>query len=334
MSEYFPLDPFESLEDEISSLNFGLQEDISIKKFEVEFYQFISYICEEYNLEMALEDPIFFGNDIYTSFSSLFSQVFALEEDTHQKLYFISRSLYIYTMYMDGIFDEQEALKIDTWFLVSLLKDHAYVLLNNLFSKSSNFWTFAKKYQRRVIVSTLQERAHWNNPTSYTLDEAFGIASGKASSAQMVTTALACLSHSPELIRPFEKSLDAFFTGLQFRDDLRDWRVDFLAGRYSYLLSQIIKRKGLKKKLELVTLEDLARMIYFTGLAEEILDYAIDYYRQALSYVENLPCTDWKVAIDNSISETSIILRNLKEAKEQEIDRVSKLVIKKENENP
>ncbi len=332
MDKHLPLDPFESLEDEISSLNFGLQDDISIKKSEVEFYQFISQICEEYNLETALQDPIFLGNDIYTSFTYLFSQAFVLDEDTHKKLYFANRSIYLYTMYMDDIFDEQEALKVDAYFLVSLLRDHAYVLLNDLFSKSSDFWVFAKKYQRRVITATLEERTKWNNPTSYSLDEAFKIASDKASTAQMATTALACLSHSPDLIRPFEKSLDAFFTGLQFRDDLKDWRIDFLAGRYSYLLSQIIERKGLKKKLESITLEELARMIYFTGLAEEILDYSIDYYRQSLSYVENIPCTDWKIALDTCISETSVMLRNLKAAKEREIDRVSKLVMLKESE--
>ena len=333
MNENLPLDPFESLENEISSLNFGLQDDISIKKFEVEFYQFMSQICEEYNLEIALQQyPIFLTTDIYTSFTSLFSQAFVLDKDIHKKLYFINRSLYIYTMYMDDVFDEQELLKVDVWFLVSLLRDQAYVLLNDVFPKSSNFWVFAKKYQRRVITATLEERAKWNNPTPYSLDEAFNIASGKASTAQMMTTALACLSESLDLIDPLEKSLDAFFAGLQFHDDLRDWRVDFIAGRYSYLLSQIIERKELHKRLESITLEELARMIYFTGLAEEILGHAIDYYRQALTFVHNVSCTDWKITIDNSISETSIILRNLKEFKEQEIDRVSKLIMEKESE--
>ncbi len=332
MDKHLPSDPFESLEDEISSLNFGLQEDISIKNSEVEFYHFMSQICEEYNLEVVLQNPVFLATDVYTSFTSLFSEVFVLDEDTHKKLYFVNRSLYIYTIYMDGILDEQEAIKADAYFLVSLLRDQAYVLLNDLFPQSSDFWAFAKKYQRRVIAATLDERTKWHNPTSYSLDEAFNIASGKAATAQMMTTALACLSDSPELIRPLEKSLDAFFTGLQFCDDLRDWRVDFIAKRYSYLLTQIIERKGLHEKLESMTLEELARMIYFTGLAEEILDHAIDYSRQALSYVHDVPCTDWKVVIDNSISETSIILRNLKEAKEREIDRVSKLMTKKESE--
>ena len=72
-------------------------------------------------------------------------------------------------------------------------------------------------------------------------------------------------------------------------------------------------------------------MIYFTGLAEEILDHAINYYKRALIFVENIPCTDWKIAIDNNISEASMILHNLKETKEQEIDRVSKLILKKES---
>ena len=333
MSEHLSSAPFESIEDEISSLNFGLQDDISVKKSEVEFYQFISQICEEYNLEVALQKyPIFLATDVYTSFTSLFSQVFVLDENTHKKLYFANRSLYIYTMYMDGVFDEEGALKVDAYFLVSLLRDQAYVLLHDLFPQSSDFWAFGKKYQRRVITTTLEERTKWNNPTPYSLDKAFNIASGKASNAQMMITALACLSDSRELIRPFEKSLDVFFAGLQFRDDLRDWRVDFIAGRYSYLLSQIIKRKGLHERLEFITLEELGRMIYFTGLAEEILDQAIEYYQQALSYIDSVPCTDWKVAIDNSISETTVILRNLKEAKEQEIDRVSKLIIKKESE--
>ena len=333
MNKPLSSDSFESFEDEISSLNFGLQEDISIKNSEVEYYQFMSQICEEYKLESTLQqDPIFLATDVYTSFTSLFSEVFVLDEDKQKKLYFANRSLYIYTMYMDGILDEQEAIKADVYFLVSLLRDHAYALLNELFPQSSDFWAFVKKYQRRVIVATLEERTKWNDPTSYSLDEAFDIASGKAATAQMATTALACLSDSPELIRSFEKSLDAFFTGLQFRDDLRDWRSDFIAGRYSYLLSQIITRKELEEKLESVTLEELARMIYFTGLAEEILNHAIDCYRRALSCVHDVPCTDWKIAIDNSISETSVILRNLKEAKEREIDRVSKLIQTKESE--
>lgn len=327
MSVHLPPDPFESLGNEITSLNFGLQDDISIKKFEVDFYQFMSQICEEYNLDTALQqDPIFFNTDVYTSFTFLFSKAFVLDEDIQKKLYFVNRSLYIYTMYLDDVFDEQEAFKVDVWFLVSLLRDHTYMLLNSLFPQSSHFWTFAKKYQQRLITATLQERTKWNNPTSYSLDEAFNIASGKASTAQMMTTALAYLSDSLGLIGPFEKSLDAFFTGLQFRDDLRDWRADFIAGRYSYLLSQIIDRKGLNKNLESIDLEELGRMIYFTGLAEEILDHVIDYYRQALSYIHNVHCTDWKVAIDKSIYETTIILRNLKDSKEREIDRVSKLI--------
>lgn len=333
MNQPLPSDSFESFEDEISSLNFGLQEDISIKNSEVEYYRFLSQICGEYNLESALQQaPIFLATDVYTSFTSLFSEMFVLDEDAQKKLYFANRSLYIYAMYTDGILDERETIKTDVYFFISLLRDHAYALLNELFPQSSDFWAFAKKYQRRVIAATLEERTKWNDPTSYSLDEAFDIASGKAATAQMMTTALACLSDSPELIEPLEKSLDAFFTGLQFRDDLKDWRADFLAGRYSYLLSQIITRKELKEKLESVTLEELARMIYFTGLAEEILDHAIDQYRQALSRVHDVPCTDWKIAIDNSISETSVILRNLKEAKEREIDRVSQLMQNKESE--
>lgn len=330
VNTHLPSEPFVSIEDEIASLNFGLQDDISIKKSEVEFYQFMSQICEEYGLEVALQQyPIFLATDAYTSFTSLFSQAFVLDEDTQHKLYFANRSLYIYTMYQDSILDEQETLKAEAYFFASLLRDHAFSLLNDLFPPNSDFWAFANKYQRRFIASTLEERAKWNNPSSYSLDEAFDIASGKAATAQMATTALACLSNSSELIRPYERSLDAFFAGLQFRDDLRDWRVDFLAGRYSYLLSQIIERKGLPKKLESITLEELARMIYFTGLAEEMLDHSIDCYRQALSYVHQISCTDWKIAINHSISETSVILRNLKAAKDQEIDRVSKFVIKK-----
>ena len=335
MNTHLPSDPFESLEDEIASLNFGLQDDISIKKTEVEFYQFMSQICEEYNLEAALKQyPVFLSTDVHTSFTSQFSEVFVLDEDTQQKLYFVNRSLYIYTSYMDDVFDERETLKVDAYFLASLLRDHAFGLLNDLFPPCSDFWAFAKKYQRCAIAATLQERTKWNNPTSYSLDEAFDIASGKASTVQMVTTALACLSDSCELIAPLEKSLDAFFTGLKFHNDLKNWRSDFIAGRYSYLLSQIIARKELHEKLESVTLEELARMIYFTGLAEEILDHTIDCYRQALSHVHYVPCTDWKIAIDNSISETSVLLRNLQKHKEQEIDRVSKLVMQKENENP
>ncbi len=335
MNKHLPSDPFESLEDEISSLNFGLQDDLSIKKSEVEFYQFMSQICEEYNLEAALQQyPVFLATDLHTSFTSQFSEVFVLDEDTHQKLYFVNRALYIYTSYMDSVLDDRKTLKADAYFLASLLRDHAFGLLNDLFPPCSDFWAFAKKYQRCAIAATLQERIKWNNPTSYSLDEAFNIASGKAATAQMVTTALACLSNSSELIPPFEKSLDAFFMGLQFHNDLKNWRSDFIAGRYSYLLNQIIERKELHEKLESVTMEELARMIYFTGLVEEILDHSIDCYRQALSYVHQLPCTDWKIAIDRSISETSVLLRNLQKHKEQEIDRVSKLVMEKKNKSP
>lgn len=331
MNTHLPSDPFESLEDEIFSLNFGLQDDISIKKFEVEFYQFMSQICEEYNLQVALQQhPIFLAADVYTSFPSRFAAVFVLDEDTQQKLYFVNRSLYIYTSYMDDVFDERETLKVDAYFLASLLRDHAFGLLNGLFPPSSDFWAFAKKYQRCDISATLQKRTKWNDPTSYSLDEAFNIASGKASTAQMAVTALACLSNSSDLIPALEKSLDAFFIGLQFHNDLKNWREDFMARRFSYLLSQIIDRKELHEKLESVTLEGLARMIYYTGLAEEILDHSIDCYRQALSYVHQVPCTDWKIAVDNSISETSVLLRNLQKHKEQEIDRVSELVMEKQ----
>ena len=227
MNEHLSSDPFESLEDEIASLNFGLQDDISIKKSEIEFYQLVLQICKEYNLEVDLQQyPISLGVDSYTSFISIFSKTFVLDEDIHRKLYFANRLMYIYTIYMDGILDGQEEIKVDAYFLVSLLKDQAYVLLNSLFPQSSDFWTFSKNYQRRFIAATLEERKKWNTLTSYSLDEAFKIASGKAATAQMATTALACLSDSTELIGPFEKSLDAFFTAVQFRDDLKDWRVD------------------------------------------------------------------------------------------------------------
>ena len=331
VNTHLPSEPFVSIEDEIASLNFGLQDDISIKKSEVEFYQFMSQICEEYGLEAALQQyPIFLATDVQASFTSQFSEVFVLDEDTQEKLYFVNRSLYIYTSYMDDVFDEGETLKVDAYFLASLLRDQAFERLNGLFPPSSDFWAFANKYQRRSIAGIRKKRTKWNKPTSYSLDEAFKIASSNASTAQIVTTALACLSGSSELIPTLEKSLEAFFQGLQFHNDLKNWRADFISGRYSYLLCQIIERKELQKKLESVTLEELARMIYFTGLAEEILDHAIDCYRQALSYVHQVPCTDWKITIDNSISEASVLLRNLQRHKEQEIDRVSKLVLKKQ----
>lgn len=329
MDEPQPQFPSNLEADEIVSLNFGSHTDLSIRESEVNYHSRVLDVAKDYGLERALDnEPAFVANDAYCSFPYLFLDAFAdVDEESFDMIYSISRLLYVSTMFLDGVLDHKTTIEQESLLLAILLRERAIDLLNKVSKDSDELWGFFEKYQKEFVRAHVAEsRRNSSHYSPYSLAEFEKIAAGKAAYAKMIPATLALLSRSSTQIGNFEKSIDAFFTAFQLRDDLRDWRLDFSDRQFSFILCKVIDRKALSEKIDSVSVDDVGRMIYFTEIAEQSIELMVSYYQDASAAVEGISCSDWKTAISKSQTECEEMLAKLQNYKEIELKRVSNLV--------
>jgi prenyltransferase beta subunit/geranylgeranyl pyrophosphate synthase len=247
--------------------------------------------------------------DVYSYYPFLFLEAFVESPSPSdlnliRKLNLASCFYFMYLLVSDRLIDEDHSNDPAELVLVSGdLQYKAFQLLAELFPSSSTFWRLFAGFQEQFADAVLEERKnHFRGYHPFFEEDLARIASGKCAVAKTATAALAVLFDKKSLVDPFSLSQDYFHTAFQLADDVRDWRKDYEAKHYSFVLSKVIDVHGLCEQIESTSRPDaelIGKMLYFSGVAESALGMSQTYYDKALTAVSGISCENWEHAIQS-----------------------------------
>ncbi len=211
---------------------------------------------------------------------------------------------YLYERYLlaqDRLLDNQVGVqdpqRCRTFLLASAFHEEALIRLQALFASGSPFWSYLRTYRQEFIRAVFLETVkHTGRFSACPAAEGRQLARGKSAIAKASTTALALLANTEEMIAPLADSQDWVAAGFQLYDDLQDWKKDYAHERYSYLLNRVIVEGKFSDDIAAGMRPDLkviGQVLYYSGLAEELLAEGNRAYEEALRSVEELPCPRW-----------------------------------------
>jgi squalene-hopene/tetraprenyl-beta-curcumene cyclase len=216
-----------------------------------------------------------------------------------------SRLYMHYSMALDALADNAPDLPDSTALLLNWQLVQIHNLLYSLFPQEVPFWNYYSQYLTENIQAQILERErHWKQFTSYTKEEFLCIAAGKIAMSKCTPAALAVLSGAEHKLPALAASHDAYNAACQLIDDLEDWKEDFTSGHYSYLLTRtILEHPTLYEQMEngiSPSRQEVAKALFFSGLAEETLGWAVQLCREAEMHVADLHCPQWLKVIGES----------------------------------
>jgi len=183
-------------------------------------------------------------------------------------------------------------------FLAQLAQGHALRRLYRLLPPEEDFWGFYSRCHRATWRSVQEEwllQCHaWGCAS---LSKCLSLASGKTSLLKVCTVALAFLAGREQEQAWICRVLDHHHAGLVLLDDLEDWKEDFLRGNFTFLLTRVLDRAGLRGKTERgarVELARLARCLYGRGEACRQLLRAEACFREAMKTPESSALPLWR----------------------------------------
>jgi hypothetical protein len=235
----------------------------------------------------------------YSFYPYLFRKEFPQISDSCYEALAVASVFYLeYVCLLDFIHDTPNKV-MHAPFLMSLVHEQGTLALASILPIESVFWEYFTQYHHQTVASMMSDaNAHSNSNRVFTEEEFITRASGKAALSKMVTTALAILGDNTSRISCLAESQDWFNAAFQMYDDVKDWREDLICGRSSYLLNHVMIEGGFINKADRnecaqVIPDDVGQYIYRSGVAEEVLNRAIEWCKNSLDAVDGLDLDGW-----------------------------------------
>lgn len=236
------------------------------------------------------------GN-VYFHFPFCFREVFATVALEDVRTIALSGILWMsYMRAQDDTIDKAgETINPNFLFLRDLYLRESLHFLYRLFPHNSRFWKFYSTYFDEYARSVLCEKAnHSSSESNFDDGEFHRIAKGKAAMAKYPVAALAVLSGEDEKMLLLTESLDCFHVGYQYWDDLVDWKEDLASSKYSLLLTRALEHIAPEiRAVHGQSRENIGRVIYYSGVAEEQLDRSFKWLERAYELSVAAGCTVW-----------------------------------------
>jgi hypothetical protein len=149
------------------------------------------------------------------------------------------------------------------------------------------------------------------------------IAKGKAAMAKYPVAAQAVLSGRDDKIPLITESLDCFHVGYQYWDDLVDWKQDLANSKISLLLANALKQ--VPPETRMLPPDQLrskiARVVYYSGLAEEQLDHSFTWLERAYELSVEAGCTTWATHVRALQKQTVVLKTDLRSLMSKQASR-------------
>jgi len=241
------------------------------------------------------------GN-VYLHFPFCFREVFPSVALEHLRSLALSGALWMsYMRTQDDMIDQVGTVDANLLFLRDLYLRHSLHILYQLFPFDSVFWQYYSRYFDEYACAVLREKTrHSSINSTYDDEEEFhSIAKGKAAMAKYPMAAEAVLSDREEKLHLLAESLDCFYVGYQYWDDLVDWKEDLANSKYSLLLTKALEHLTIgERTLPVDPLrQKLARVVHLSGLADEQLDRSFEWFERAYELSSAAGATIWSAHV-------------------------------------
>ena len=267
------------------------------------------------------------GRNFYKMYPFWFAEMFPnISNDILHRINLCSIFVFTHMMSSDKIVDDPTAASRSRITTSSFMLVNATRVLSEFFPVNSLFWEYFDKYYAQHVYASLTEIALLSGGSNERWDTSRfeETAKGRAALAKFVPAAMAVLSGDVSNLTYIEDSQDAFHIAFQTYDDLVDWREDFLAKRTSFLLSQVFDNCVPFNKQKSPDLETVGRILYFSGIAEKMLETAYNHFSSALDLVKELSCEQWKLLIKTKRVAVEMLKYDLEQLRIKELGRHSK----------
>jgi hypothetical protein len=199
--------------------------------------------------------------------------------------------------------DNENSLPRDSILVSDACCLRAFEILTTLFGSIPLPWNQIKTIHAEYATATSFDRQrHQRALREYRPSDLITMLARRCAMAKLIPLTLCSLTDRTEYLKPFMRSFDLYYVAEQMIDDFRDWKKDFKAGRYSYLLTSVILGCDLERKLEKLDLDQAAEIVgkhlYLSGMAERYLAEAIDYCKQAGHAVGTIWAPRWNRFLD------------------------------------
>lgn len=260
------------------------------------------------------------GN-FYVSYPYLFSDFYPSLMQSDVDMLALAGNLYFnYLLILDELVDGDT--KKSSVMILHLLHERAMERMFRIFPPDSSFWRSFDEYRAGFLsVRVSEEEVSANSSKAGRSDEAklMSICRNKSAFAKCATAGLRTLAGVTGGVDPLAETQDRFHAGLQFLDDLEDWKEDYVKKRPSSLLSAALSEIRLRKAMTDSPSDALAilgRYVYYSGVAEKALQAARTAFEDSLVSCEGYGIPSWKDLVQGYLRKTERLQSDFRETKQ------------------
>ena len=305
-----PFKPHMSLVEE------GIRCKDSLKAFTADLIAKLRLPPEQSELLLKC-DNLKADENVYLYFPFCFREVFP--NVNLEDIRSIALSGVVWMSYMrtqDDALDKPTEISPSVLFVRDIYLRYSLHLLYQLFPAGSRFWDFYSSYSEEYARAVLQEKQNHSSSvmSAYDKTEFHIIAKGKAAMAKYSIAAQAVLTEEEDLLPILAESIDCFHVGYQYWDDLVDWKEDLKYSSYSLLLTRALEKLGPDRHAKPYNQlrEEVGRIVYYSGIAEEHLRLAFDWFERAYELSLLARCQIWAAHVKRLQKQTADLAIDLR----------------------
>jgi squalene-hopene/tetraprenyl-beta-curcumene cyclase len=126
----------------------------------------------------------------------------------------------------------------------SFMHERALTLLFPRLPAETEAWRLLARYAREYAAAVIAEKQRQGRAAPLSWERFAELASGKAAILKASPAMVACIAGRAERVGEAEAFLAPFSVAAQVEDDLSDWRADYAARHYGYLLTRALEVAG------------------------------------------------------------------------------------------
>jgi len=199
---------------------------------------------------------------------------------------------------LDGFLDTQgEGSEQSAQRLLTSISLHEQAVrgLAQLFPTGDNFWDSFAACKQEYAMANLLEKQVSARRTAYTQKSFEQMAAGKSAVCYAMIYALHSLGRGAGPICEMRQCLQHLHIGMQYLDDIEDFKQDWQQGQFTYthslLEEHLLDRGVIAANIEL---HELHQHLYTSGVAQQLLQLASDHYRCSVAIAHALGLAEFE----------------------------------------
>ena len=277
-----------------------------VKRIKFALIDYLKHYPTEVVNSIMNEEFINTNPSYYLYYPYLFNEYFNFHDK--DKLDLISMSAFLYyksVILIDDIFDnDKKTNNFKNYFIANICQEETIKILSSFFSMDSSFWKtwnnrkleYVKAFQLDKALQQIKDYEEFENLADY-----------KSAVGKVAIDCLYYLSNerNEDIYKSLLESHKYFYVGFQIMDDIVDYDEDTKNGQFNISKHELIKK--LKNKNDVIndySLENQKKLIYLTGVSEDLYVKATSYLNKSLKIQVNQN-TLWATEI-KSLYNTSV----------------------------